>query len=239
VPEARVVAVNVVYEVRDLVARGPTAIDKRPVAGPVLADRLGFAGDRQCGRGHGGPDKALYAYASEDAAWWAGELALEVHPGLFGENLTTAGLDVCGAHIGEVWQIGGTGAGPVVEVRMPRTPCDNLSARMELPGFHARFAASGRVGALLRVRSPGAVSAGDPVAVVHRPEHGSRSPNGPRTGPRTARGACSTPAWPSPARCAGPRPVSPPAGPGTALNGNAGAACRNRTDDLCFTRAPL
>jgi MOSC domain-containing protein YiiM len=172
VPEARVVAVNVVYEVRDLVARGPTAIDKRPVAGPVLADRLGFAGDRQCGRGHGGPDKALYAYASEDAAWWAGELALEVHPGLFGENLTTAGLDVCGAHIGEVWQIGGTGAGPVVEVRMPRTPCDNLSARMELPGFHARFAASGRVGALLRVRSPGPVSAGDPVAVVHRPEHG-------------------------------------------------------------------
>lgn len=171
-PEARLLAVNVVYEVCNLVARGATAIDKRPVAGPVLADKLGLAGDRQCGRGHGGVDKALYAYAGEDAAWWASELELEIPPGLFGENLTTAGLDVSGACIGEVWQIGTVGAGPVVEVRMPRTPCDNLSARLELPGFHQRFAASGRVGALLRVRSSGPVSAGDPVAVVRRPEHG-------------------------------------------------------------------
>src|SRR4051794_9693412 len=104
---ARLVAVNVVHEL----IRGPTrwtAIAKRPVSDSVEVNELGLVGDRQCDtRYHGGPDKALYAYASEDAEWWSTELDREIPPGLFGENLTTCGLDITGALIGEQWRIGG------------------------------------------------------------------------------------------------------------------------------------
>jgi MOSC domain-containing protein YiiM len=165
---AMLVAVNVVHTFRQGPSRR-TAIDKRPVAGPVAVGELGLAGDTQCDtRSHGGPDKALYAYASEDGAWWAAELDREITPGLFGENLTTERLDCNGALIGERWRIGDV----VVEVRMPRTPCENFAARMGIPGFHKRFLAVGRVGAYLKVLAPGTVTAGDPVTVEFRPDHG-------------------------------------------------------------------
>jgi MOSC domain-containing protein YiiM len=171
-PSGRLLAVNVVHEI----IRGPsryTAIDKRPVAGPVAVGELGLAGDKQCDkRFHGGPDQALYAYAAEDSAWWSAELDREIRPGLFGENLTTEGLDVTWAVIGEQWRIGAPGAGIVVEVRLPRTPCSNLSGRMGIPDFHKHFRAIGRPGAYLKVLATGSVRAGDPISVEHRPEHG-------------------------------------------------------------------
>ncbi len=96
-----------------------TAIDKRPVPGPVEIGPLGLAGDDQIDRKHhGGRGKAVYAYADEDAAWWAAELEREIEPGLFGENLRTAGIDVTGAEIGERWAIGPE---VLLEVTMPRT----------------------------------------------------------------------------------------------------------------------
>jgi MOSC domain-containing protein YiiM len=169
---ARLVAVNVVHEL----IRGPTrwtAIDKRPVSGAVAVDELGLTGDRQCDtRYHGGPDKALYAYAEEDAEWWSGELDRDIPPGLFGENLTTRGLDITNALIGERWRIGGPKTGILVEVRSARTPCGNLAARMGIPKFHHRFAATGRVGAYLKVLSTGSVRAGNRIVVDYRPDHG-------------------------------------------------------------------
>jgi MOSC domain-containing protein YiiM len=165
-------AVNIVYEIR----RGPTrstAIDKRPATGRQVVTALGLEGDRQCDtRHHGGIDKALYAYAAEDATWWSAELGRSVPPGLFGENLTTQGLDVTGALIGERWRIGSPRHGVLVEVRLPREPCSNLSARMGMPDFHRRFAKVGNPGAYLKVLAPGTVAAGDPIAVEHRPAHG-------------------------------------------------------------------
>jgi MOSC domain-containing protein YiiM len=164
-------AVNVVHEIW----RGPirdTAIDKRPVQGAVHVGKLGLDGDRQCDtRNHGGTDKALYAYATEDSSWWADELGRDIPPGLFGENLTTQGLDVTGALIGERWRIGDPDCGVLVEVRLPRTPCENLSARMGDPQFHRRFTASRRVGAYLKVLEPGAIAAGDPIEIAFRPDH--------------------------------------------------------------------
>jgi MOSC domain-containing protein YiiM len=166
---ARLASVNVVHEL----IRGPsrwTAIDKRPVDGAVEVGELGLHGDEQCDkRYHGGPDKALYAYAEEDAAWWADELEREIPPGLFGENLTTSGLDITNAVVGERWQIGGPVHGILVEVSSPRTPCGNLSGRMGIHRFHHRFARTGRVGAYLRVLEPGRVRAGNRIKVVHRP----------------------------------------------------------------------
>jgi MOSC domain-containing protein YiiM len=145
-----------------------SAIWKSPVAGSISLRGVNLAGDDQADRQvHGGPDKAVYAYALGDYHFWAREFDLAVEPGLFGENLTIAGLDVSQARIGERWQIGTA----LLEVSQPRIPCYKLGIRMEDPAFPRRFAAVGRPGAYLRILREGIVSAGDQVLVVYRPEH--------------------------------------------------------------------
>ena len=76
-----------------------TAIWKSPVAGRVAVRGVNVDGDEQADRTvHGGPDKAVYAYSAEDLAWWTAQLGHSVEPGTFGENLTTAGLDLAAAN---------------------------------------------------------------------------------------------------------------------------------------------
>ncbi|MGH9150770.1 MAG: MOSC domain-containing protein [Acidimicrobiales bacterium] len=146
-----------------------TAIWKRPVEGRVAARGVNLDGDQQADRQvHGGPDKAVYAYAGEDTGWWEAELGRPLGPGAFGENLTTAGLDVTGAVIGERWAIGTA----VFEVCQPRTPCGKLGLRMGDVRFPRRFAHALRPGAYLRIVTEGHVGAGDPIEVVSRPAHG-------------------------------------------------------------------
>jgi MOSC domain-containing protein YiiM len=146
-----------------------TAIDKRPRAGRLDVGRLGFTLDTQVdAKHHGGQEQALYAYADEDADWWAHDLAREITPGLFGENLRTSGVDVSRAEIGERWRVGDV----LVEVTAPRTPCMTFQQRMAEPHWIKRFTRAGMPGAYLRVLTPGTLGAGDPVGVAHRPGHG-------------------------------------------------------------------
>ena len=153
---------------------GSTSIDKAPVPGPVEAHRLGLAGDQVSDtRHHGGPDQAVYAYSREELDWWAERLGDELRDGEFGENLTTSGLDVDGAELGERWRIGTV----LLEVRSVRTPCNDFKTWMGRGGHDntawvRRFAERARPGAYLRVLQPGVLAAGDPVEVVHRPGHG-------------------------------------------------------------------
>ena len=152
---------------------GVTAIDKRRVEGPVMVHGLGLSGDVQASRKHhGGEFKAVYAYSQADADYWAAELGADISPGLFGENLRIAGLEVSEAVIGERWQIGEK---VILEVTCPRTPCRNFAARMQQPRWIARFSEAGRVGTYLRVIRSGRISAGDPVTVIRRPVHGVTS----------------------------------------------------------------
>lgn len=145
-----------------------TAIWKSPVAGRVVVRGVNVAGDRQADRSvHGGPDKAVYAYAAEDLASWSAELGWSVEPGGFGENLTTTGVRLAEAVIGERWAVGTT----VLQVTQPRIPCFKLGIRMGDPHFPARFASAGRPGAYLRIVSEGEISAGDGIRVVMRPDH--------------------------------------------------------------------
>lgn len=165
--DATVRTVNVVHTMRDGFYHR-TAIDKRPVDGAVQVGRLGLMGDQQIDRHHGGPDRAVYVYADEDAAWWSDRLEREIPPGLFGENLRTTGLEVTGARVGEQWRVGDE---VLLEVRRIRTPCENLALRMGIDGFHLEFLRSGRVGAMCRVLAEGEVQAGDRVCQVARPRH--------------------------------------------------------------------
>jgi MOSC domain-containing protein YiiM len=169
---AHIVSVNVGRPVPLTMRRGRpvlSAIGKAPVAGRVRVAGVNVEGDEQGDRrAHGGPDKAVYAYAAEDAAWWAEELGRELPPGMFGENLTTAGLDVTGAVIGERWRAGGV----ELEVCQPRIPCFKLAARFGDPLMVKRFAQAGRPGAYLRIVREGELAAGDPIDVLSRPGHG-------------------------------------------------------------------
>ena len=70
-------------------------------------DPLGLEGDQVADtKHHGGVDQAVYAFAREDLDFWEGELGRPIRDGQFGENLTTEGIDVNEALVGERWQIG-------------------------------------------------------------------------------------------------------------------------------------
>jgi MOSC domain-containing protein YiiM len=146
-----------------------TGIFKRPVEGRVGVGMEGLDGDHVADRRfHGGVDKALYAYGTEDYAWWAAELGRDWEPGLFGENLTVEGVDPSHAEIGERWRIGTA----VLEVSEPREPCAKLATKLGERGFVKRFAQALRFGAYMRVPEPGELAAGDAIEIVERPGHG-------------------------------------------------------------------
>jgi MOSC domain-containing protein YiiM len=128
-------------------------------------------GDDQADRSvHGGPDKAVYAYSIEETRLWEAELGRELGTAPFGENLTTEGIEVSGALIGERWQVGTV----LLEVVQPRLPCFKLGLRMGDPSFVRRFAQASRPGAYLRILEGGELGAGDQIEVdiAALPVHG-------------------------------------------------------------------
>ncbi|OIK04913.1 MOSC domain-containing protein [Streptomyces monashensis] len=159
-------------------AQGVTGIDKKPADGPVRVTApgpkgtgaSGLAGDAVCDlRHHGGDEQAVYAFAREDLDDWERELGRSLANGCFGENLTTCGLDVSGALIGERWRVG---ADLVLEVTSGRIPCRTFQGHLGERGWVRRFTRKAATGAYLRVIEPGEIRSGDPVEIVHRPDHG-------------------------------------------------------------------
>ncbi|MGJ5800985.1 MOSC domain-containing protein [Streptomyces europaeiscabiei] len=158
-------------------SKSVTGIDKRPVDGPVRVSApgpkgvgaSGVAGDAVCNtRHHGGDDQAVYAFAREDLDGWERELGRTLPSGVFGENLTTEGLDISGALIGERWRIGSE---VILEITSGRVPCLNFQRHLGERGWVKRFTREGAPGAYLRVIQPGEIRAGDPIEIVHRPDH--------------------------------------------------------------------
>ncbi|MDX3537294.1 MOSC domain-containing protein [Streptomyces sp. MB09-01] len=157
---------------------GVTGIGKRPVPGPVRVRTpgskatglgSGLEGDAVCDRRHhGGDHQAVYAYAREDLDWWEGELGRELPGGTFGENFTTSGIDLNTARLGDRWRVG---AELVLEVASARIPCRTFQGVMGETGWVKRFTQVVRPGAYLRVIREGTVSPGDPVEIIHRPDH--------------------------------------------------------------------
>jgi MOSC domain-containing protein YiiM len=145
-----------------------SAIWKNPVTGRIAVRGVNLDGDEQADRrAHGGPDKAVYAYAIEDTRWWEKQIGRPLSYGNFGENLTTQGIDVNDALIGEHWKIGST----VLEVSEPRVPCWRLGVRMNDKLFPRRFTEALRPGSYLRIVVEGDVGAGDEIRIIERPNH--------------------------------------------------------------------
>ena len=146
-----------------------TAIWKHPVDGRHSVAGVNIVGDDQGDRRvHGGPTKAIYAYATADYDWWQGRLGAALDPGTFGENLTVVGIDPAAAVIGERWQVGSA----TLRVTEPRIPCFKLGIRMGDASFVDQFAAAGRPGAYLAIEGEGDVGAGDRIQLLDRPTHG-------------------------------------------------------------------
>jgi MOSC domain-containing protein YiiM len=155
-----------------------TGIDKQPVDHPVEVRApgpkrgglgSGLVGDAVCDtRHHGGDEQAVYAYAREDLDVWAAELGRQLGNGCFGENLTTAGVDITGARIGERWRIGDA---VLLEVSCPRIPCRTFAGWLGEQGWVKRFTRAAIPGTYLRIVEPGLVRGGDPLTIVDRPAH--------------------------------------------------------------------
>ncbi|HZV27076.1 MAG TPA: MOSC domain-containing protein [Acidothermaceae bacterium] len=165
---ATVVAVNVGRGKPMPTKSGVSSIDKRAAQGRVAVRLLGLDGDSQTDTAnHGGPEQAVYAYATEDLDDWAGMLGRDLRPGQFGENVSTRGLDVTGALIGETWRIGTT----LLQVTRPRIPCVVFQDWLAEPHWVKRFTDDGRPGAMLRVLEEGEIGAGDDLVIEDRPDH--------------------------------------------------------------------
>lgn len=157
---------------------GATGIDKRPVDGPVTVvvpgpkgtGEVGLVGDRVFDvKHHGGADQAVYAYAREELDQWEAGLGRPLGNGGFGENLTTSGVDVSGALIGDRWRVG---ADVVLEVSCPRIPCGTFQGWLDRGGWIKQFTLAALPGAYLRVIGTGEIRTADPIEIVHRPDHG-------------------------------------------------------------------
>src|SRR5919106_2194125 len=146
-----------------------TGIWKQPVSGRVRAAGVNLDGDGQADRRvHGGPSKAIYAYAVEDYRWWGQELGSPLAPGTFGENLTIAGIDLAAAVVGERWRVGTT----TLRVTEPRIPCFKLGIRMGDAAFVHRFATAARPGTYLAIEVEGDIGSGDTITRLDRSASG-------------------------------------------------------------------
>ena len=157
---------------------GLTGIGKQPTLEPVEVRAPGpktiglgsglvgdFIGD---GKHHGGDEQAVYAFQREDLDEWEQRLGRELPNGFFGENLTTVGLEINDALIGERWQVGQE---VVLQVTAPRIPCSTFRGWMGEKGWAKTFTAAGRPGAYLSVVVPGTIIAGDPIEMILQPDH--------------------------------------------------------------------
>lgn len=154
---------------------GLTGVDKVPttapvaIAGPSGKGEGALVGDAICdATHHGGDAQAVYAYAREDLDSWQVELGRTLRSGMFGENLTTADLEVTEARTGETWRVG---TDVVLQVSAPRIPCVTFAVWMAEPDWLRRFTRRARPGAYLRMLAEGEVRMDDPIVVNSRPDH--------------------------------------------------------------------
>ncbi len=149
--------------------RRSTAFLKTPVVGPVQITKTGLAGDEQANRKlHGGLEKAVYGYPFSGYAGWQAdfpELADRMVAGGMGENLVISGLDETQVCIGDIVRCGAA----TLQISQIREPCNVFADVHGTSRVVRAMTRSGRCGWYYRVLETGDVAAGDPHAIVERP----------------------------------------------------------------------
>lgn len=139
---------------------------KAPVTGPVRVGRTNLEGDGQADLvNHGGPDKAVLAYAAGRYPLWESELNRSLPYGAFGENLTVTDVAEESVCIGDIYAIGEVR----LQVAQPRFPCWKISRRWGIPDLLERVTQTGRTGWYLRVLQEGLIAPGQAIALLERP----------------------------------------------------------------------
>jgi len=147
----------------------PSAFVKTARQGPVAVMRLGLDGDEQADLSvHGGPEKAVYAYAAQHYPQWAQqfpELAAHFTGGAMGENLTVSGLEESAICVGDVHQAGSA----LLQVCQPRQPCFKFALRHNNKFLPKAMVKNGFAGWYYRVLRVGQLQAGDALTLHARP----------------------------------------------------------------------
>lgn len=143
-----------------------SAINRRPVNGPLELTADGFVGDRVSDlRWHGGPDKAACIYPFDHYAFWEERLGRELPVPSFGENLTTEGLLEAQVCIGDTLRFGRA----LTQVTQPRQPCFKLANKLDESRMIKWINERGWTGLYVRTLKPGMVAAGDAIELLDRP----------------------------------------------------------------------
>jgi MOSC domain-containing protein YiiM len=146
----------------------PSAFVKHAVVGPVTVTLSGILGDEQADMSvHGGPEKAVYGYATSHYAAWCREYpqhSLLLVPGGFGENLAIDGLSESDICVGDIHGIGSTR----LQVCQPREPCFKLALRFNDKHMPKAMIRNGRAGWYYRILEPGVINPGDRVELLDR-----------------------------------------------------------------------
>jgi len=144
-----------------------SAYRKQPVSGPVQVGVERTDGDDQGAKQfHGGPDRAVLAYAATHYPLWRAEYPGHTFDyGAFAENFTVEGLDEASVCVGDRHRYGEV----VLEVSCPRSPCMKIELNHDLKGLFQRVRETGRIGWLYRVVTPGAVAPGTAIEVLANP----------------------------------------------------------------------
>lgn len=145
-----------------------SGIFKKPISGPATVTLNGIEGDEHADkRVHGGREKAVHHYASENYERLAAQypaIAHEFRPGSIGENISTNGLTEQNVHIGDIFCIGSV----VAQVAQPRSPCWKIDHRFGVERMSMFVAKEHITGWYYRILEPGLMAAGDKIELLER-----------------------------------------------------------------------
>ncbi|WP_455661692.1 MOSC domain-containing protein [Pradoshia sp.] len=142
-----------------------SAIFKEAVQDSIYVSSTNLEGDVQADtKHHGGPDKAVCAYAAENYSFFTEKIGQAFPNGSFGENLTTIGLREDVIMIGDIFSIGEC----TLQVSQPREPCYKIAARHKLVQLPVWIKQTGYTGYYFRVLKEGILQAGDSAILKER-----------------------------------------------------------------------
>ncbi len=141
-----------------------TGIYKNPVEQPIFLGKEDVRHDAVIDRKHhGGEFKACYLFGADYYPEWKIKFPhLQWDWGMFGENLTVAGLDEEKLYIGAIYKLGTA----TIQISEPRQPCYKLGIKFGTQLVIKEFIHYGHPGTYVRILEEGEVKKGDSLILV-------------------------------------------------------------------------